>query len=87
MIDWYPILVRFPAFVVAFVLVIVLALLSVVRPAHAREEMPPCGLPVPALLAVLPDGSTVPVSRVDYRLDARRIELVGDPRIACSGFE
>lgn len=66
---------------------IVLAVL--IRCALAAEQSPPCdpALPVPPLVVVLPDGTEIPASGLEYDLAARRIVVTGDPRIFCSTFD
>lgn len=62
-------------------------LLAYVPLPHAATELPPRCLPAPALLVVAQDGSEIPAARIVYNLGARRIEIVGDPRVFCGGFE
>lgn len=64
-----------------------LVLLAYVPLPHAASEVPRACLAAPALLVVAPDGTDIPAARLVYKLDARRVEIVGDARVFCHGFE
>ena len=74
----------------AVVFVCVAALVvSCFLPAKAATELPDCdpAIPQPPLVVVLPDGTEVPATSIEYDLDSRRIVVIGNPRLFCDGFE
>lgn len=79
---------RRPAMIITSVL-LTLAIHAAAVAAIAADAAQPCdpAQPLPPLVVVLPDGSEVAASRVDYDLAARRIVVVGSTRIYCDTFE
>ena len=67
----------------------VLIAVLLARYAFAAEMLTPCGSTdaEPPLVVVLPDGTELPAAKLVYHIDARRIEVVGYPRVFCDGFE
>jgi dolichol kinase len=79
------------AIVATFVLgLLVLGLLTFgpIAVAAPLEEVAACGTTVePPIQAQLPDGSIIPVTRVEYDIASRTVRLWGNPRIFCDDFE
>lgn len=75
--------------IAALLALLILTALGAIWSAQAAEENPPCvpRLPSPPLIVVLPDGSEVAATRIAYRLDGRRVEVVGYSRVFCDGVE
>ncbi len=74
----------------AVVFVCVAALVvSCFLPAKAATENPPCSaaIPQPPLVVVLPDGTEIPATSIEYDLAGRRIEVIGNSRVFCDGIE
>lgn len=57
--------------------------------AYAATENPPCSaaIPQPPLVVVLPDGTEIPATSIEYDLAGRRIEVIGNSRVFCDGIE
>lgn len=72
-------------------LILLCALIAVLLARHssAAEMLTPCGSTdaEPPLIVALPDGTEIPAAMILYHIDARRIEVVGYPRVFCDGFE
>lgn len=56
--------------------------------AFAAEANPPCSsaIPQPPLVVVLPDGTEVPATSIEYDLASRRVVVIGNDRVFCDGF-
>lgn len=65
------------------------ALLAAAHYAIAAESLPPCSssIPQPPLVVVLPDGTEIPATSIEYQLASRRIEVIGNSRLFCDGLE
>ena len=83
----------FEDFAVGLIVVLLIALLLAsvfgIVSAFAAEANPPCasGTPQPPLVVVLPDGTEVPATSIEYDLASRRIVVIGNSRLFCDGFE
>lgn len=65
------------------------ALVLVARNAWGVEALPLChsSIPQPPLVVVLPDGTEVPATSIEYDLASRRVVVIGNSRAFCDGFE